>query len=64
MTREYVMQKAILSRLRQWNHGPLRCPRCDELIEEGQPVVSTVSCVKGLAKVYHEGCYESMFIEA
>jgi len=60
MTRRYVMRKSVLTLLRKIN-GSARCHACEENVEIGQQVVSKIA--NHHTKVYHEKCYEGLFLD-
>lgn len=61
MKRVYVMTRNIASRL--GSGSKLRCSKkgCGVAFRIGDRVVSVVR--NGSVKVYHEGCFESLFID-
>jgi len=57
----YLMRKSVLTGLNR-RHGRIRCKVCCEPIEKGEQVISKAHGGHGV-KLYHEGCYESLFLD-
>jgi len=63
MTSEYVMRIQTLRKLQTIRGEILRCRRCGEPILPDQKVVSHRSTRTGKFKIYHETCYEMLFLD-
>jgi len=57
----YLMRKSVLTGLNR-RHGFVSCKVCRAPIEEGEQVISKGHGGRSI-KLYHKGCYESLFID-
>jgi len=58
---QYIMSKNVLTGLTR-RYGSVQCKACGEPIKEGESVVSK-QVTRNHVKLFHESCYEGLFLD-